>query len=609
MVKALHKKIKSLFITAFIITISIFTIYLCTSSFNRLGTSCSKYIEVNNGETLIIPQLMDSIYNLDFNETGEEISYKTLKIEKNQKKSNLQRTFLLDYMKNPYALYVDGELISQNTKPTEPNYNPSLSFITFSLTDHGEHIVELVGENLQYITWFFGNHGTIESYVQIRVVIYTAIMMLYIGLALLCLVLFIYNSKSVYFLLLSIVGFISAFKILILYEIHFLSGFLDITIWNFHMYNVFTSLLNMILPLYILGYLYDIKPKKSWVILTGVMYIIACFACLDIQIFNRTFMIILGLLTVIGLIIQAYGIYYKKPYWVIMLINNILYSSTGFYKNAMDSFRLPKTIMDGLFHITYVGAMIYLFIFVSIFLVKYIGDVKQLKKKKEDFDKVYMLRGISHDLKHPLAVMKSGNQIMEKYDLPRRDYMKYIQANLKANRQLENMVNNISVYLNGKETEYDGHAPLLEVMDNAIEQFSIFCESSNKVFEVLYKGDIENIVIPLKPIVLYRILFNIFDNANKYSREGSKIELVIEKSDKVIIIFKDSGIGMSPSKVEEVFQPFYRIDESRSEEGLGLGLSVVKNILDKIDGEIKIFSEVGKGTYVFLHFPYEECST
>lgn len=605
MVRGLSKGKIQLIKTGFIIVISMVGIYLCVQLLNQFGTGLSHYVTAENSRINLTEMSSDYIYTVNFENSSEHSTYKKI-ILNSDKHNKSDKTLLLDYLKNPYHMYVNGELVSQNIDKTQQCYNPSLSYITYTLSDEVTHTVEIVGENLQFITWFIGDSEDVKSFVQIRVVVYTSIMMLYIGLAILCMVLFMFNTNKLYFLLLSIIGFVSALKIIILYEIHFISHLIHVTTSNFHMYNVFTSLLNMILPIFILGYLYDMKPKKRFLVLSLVIWLIVSYLCLDIQIYNKLFMVILATLTISGLVLQAYGIYHRKPYWFLMVINNIVYSSTGYYKSAMDSFKMPKSLIDGLFHITYVGATIYLFIFVSIFLIKYIAEVKALNKKKEEFDRVYLLRGISHDLKHPLAVIKSGNQIMEKYDLPRGDYLKYIKANLKANRQLENMVNNIGVYLNGKETDYKGNTNAREVIDNAIQQFTVFCEAANKVFTVHWQDDLNGLNIPLKPIVLYRILFNIFDNANKYSEEGTMISISIRKEDTLSIVFKDQGMGMPESQVEEVFQPFYRIDQSRSEEGLGLGLSVVKNILDNIEGSIGIKSQVGVGTEVQICVPYTE---
>ena len=92
---------------------------------------------------------------------------------------------------------------------------------------------------------------------------------------------------------------------------------------------------------------------------------------------------------------------------------------------------------------------------------------------------------------------------------------------------------------------------------------------------------------------------NLIENAIKFSKENGKIDIkVFQEKEKLIITIRDYGIGMPEDQIEKVFDKFYQIDKSHSEEGSGLGLSIVKRIIELSEGEIDLQSKENKGTIV-----------
>jgi signal transduction histidine kinase len=104
-----------------------------------------------------------------------------------------------------------------------------------------------------------------------------------------------------------------------------------------------------------------------------------------------------------------------------------------------------------------------------------------------------------------------------------------------------------------------------------------------------------------------KVLANVLDNAMKYSREGAgPVRLSIEAdADEVRVRIEDQGVGIPESELPKIFEPFYRVDRSRSREtgGYGLGLSLCKRIMEAHGGSIAIASREGEGTEVSLAFP------
>ncbi|NMB81337.1 MAG: GHKL domain-containing protein [Ignavibacteria bacterium] len=114
------------------------------------------------------------------------------------------------------------------------------------------------------------------------------------------------------------------------------------------------------------------------------------------------------------------------------------------------------------------------------------------------------------------------------------------------------------------------------------------------------------ITLGLDAGLIKQALYNIVDNAIKYGDENSTIEIILlEESDMVIIDIINRGAGISEDKVEKIFDKFYRADESRTRKsgGVGLGLSVVKSIIEMHKGTVSVNSTPNERTTFTLSFP------
>ena len=107
------------------------------------------------------------------------------------------------------------------------------------------------------------------------------------------------------------------------------------------------------------------------------------------------------------------------------------------------------------------------------------------------------------------------------------------------------------------------------------------------------------------PQLIDSIIYNICDNAVKYSRKGGKVDIsVLDEGETALFKVSDTGIGIPPEHLDRIFERFYRVDKSRSKDvgGTGLGLSIVKHAAKVLNAEISIESTVGKGTAVAVRF-------
>ena len=107
--------------------------------------------------------------------------------------------------------------------------------------------------------------------------------------------------------------------------------------------------------------------------------------------------------------------------------------------------------------------------------------------------------------------------------------------------------------------------------------------------------------------VLIRAFVNLLDNAIKYTDEGEiRVNAVRGTGERLQIIISDTGRGISPEHLPHIFERFYRVDESRTTQGFGLGLAIVQEIVHTHHGTIEASSQIGSGTVFRLSFPWVE---
>lgn len=218
--------------------------------------------------------------------------------------------------------------------------------------------------------------------------------------------------------------------------------------------------------------------------------------------------------------------------------------------------------------------------------------------------------GISHDLRTPVSIIKgyteaiSDGVITKKEDL--RETISLIQN--KAN-QLEDMINTLINFMKMNSSQIRQKL-LPHSITEIIRNFAKDAALTAPVFKRTVNTDIdlpENIEVPLDCQLVQRAFENLFSNALRYTNDGDKIDITSFYDDKNIYLeIKDSGIGIEQKDLKYIFDMFYRGTNSRQEEGMGIGLSVVKNIIDTHGWKIDVKSKKGVGTAFKITIPYAD---
>lgn len=223
-------------------------------------------------------------------------------------------------------------------------------------------------------------------------------------------------------------------------------------------------------------------------------------------------------------------------------------------------------------------------------------------KMAEELSGVETLRtdfiaNVSHEMKTPLAVMQNFGTLLQDSDLPADKRLEYAKGITDGSRRISDMMTNIlklnrlenqQIYCNA--TEYN----LSEQLCQGLLQFENVWEKKSIEIETEIA---EDVMITADEELLYLVWNNLLSNAFKFTAEGGTVALSLEADDAFAIIkVKDTGCGMSPEVGAHIFEKFYQGDTSRATQGNGLGLALVKRVIDIMEGEIGVESTPGAGS-------------
>lgn len=207
------------------------------------------------------------------------------------------------------------------------------------------------------------------------------------------------------------------------------------------------------------------------------------------------------------------------------------------------------------------------------------------------------IANVSHEMKTPLAVMQNFGTLLQKPGLSDEKRMEYAKGITDSSRRLADMMTNI-LKLNRLEnqqiypqtTEYD----LGEQLCECLLQYENVWEKSNIEIDT----DIaDNVIVRADAELLSIVWNNLFSNALKFTEAGGKVSLSLATTTHhAIVKIKDTGCGMSPEIGAHIFEKFYQGDTSHATQGNGLGLALVKRVIDIMQGEISVESALGQGT-------------
>lgn len=243
----------------------------------------------------------------------------------------------------------------------------------------------------------------------------------------------------------------------------------------------------------------------------------------------------------------------------------------------------------------------------SIELEEKLSELKR-KNEEEEINKE-LLANISHEFKTPVNVIYSAIQMQ---DLKREsnDINEILKFNsiIKQNcYRLIRLINNFIDSSKLTQQDYNLNLKCLNIV-NIVENttMSILSFAEMKGINVIFDTEEEELFVYADKDLIERTILNILSNAIKYNEENGRIDVLVGiRKENVIIEIEDNGIGIPKEKVKCIFNRYERVktSETRYKEGSGLGLNIVKEIINKFNGNVKIESEEGIGTKITIIIP------
>jgi two-component system, OmpR family, heavy metal sensor histidine kinase CusS len=236
-----------------------------------------------------------------------------------------------------------------------------------------------------------------------------------------------------------------------------------------------------------------------------------------------------------------------------------------------------------------------------------LGFNKMLGRLEDSFSRLSQFSAdLAHELRTPIAILRGEAEGALTKPRTLEQYREVLESSLEEMQRLSAMIDNL-LFLARAETIgsikrqfFDGGA--------VIEQVREFYEalSQDQGVELNTKGEGQ---VYAEPVLFRRALVNLITNALRFTPSGGRVTVLLQHGDGASeISVVDTGCGISAQHLPNVFDRFFRGDAPRSSQGSGLGLSIVKSIMQVHDGNVSVQSDVGQGTMVALRFPHPKPS-
>jgi len=232
-----------------------------------------------------------------------------------------------------------------------------------------------------------------------------------------------------------------------------------------------------------------------------------------------------------------------------------------------------------------------------------------LKQKKLSSIKNDFINNMTHELKTPISTISLASQMLRDNSISNtaRTIEQVSNVIYQESKRLSFQVEKVlqmAVFNEGRLKLKFKEIDVNEIIRSVVLNFELRVKNKNGTLETDLKA--ENALIKGDEVHITNVLFNLLDNAVKYSKEEPQILVSTEnRKGLVIISVKDNGIGISKEYIGQIFERFYRVPTGNVHDvkGFGLGLSYVKKIVESHQGKIKVESTLHKGTKFIIYFP------
>jgi two-component system phosphate regulon sensor histidine kinase PhoR len=239
----------------------------------------------------------------------------------------------------------------------------------------------------------------------------------------------------------------------------------------------------------------------------------------------------------------------------------------------------------------------------AVVLFHDITELKRIDQIRSDF-----VANVSHELRTPLSILRGYIEtLLDNPKTSREELSRILEVMQRHSKRLGLLVDDLLslAQLESSSTNLElRDVRVRELFDNIIRDWEDKLTAKN--LKVIVDLPPDSLNIRADETRLEEVLYNLLENAVKYSREYGEIRLQArQRRAEIVLSVGDDGIGISKDQLPRVFERFYRADKARSRElgGTGLGLAIVKHIAQLHGGHVEAQSELGKGTTIRVVLP------
>ncbi|MDV6316996.1 sensor histidine kinase [Idiomarina sp. HP20-50] len=224
-------------------------------------------------------------------------------------------------------------------------------------------------------------------------------------------------------------------------------------------------------------------------------------------------------------------------------------------------------------------------------------ELEQVNDELQNFAAV-----ASHDLQEPLRKIVRFGELLQQAQLPEKE-RDYLERMVSASRRMQQLIHEILELARlGRDSLQVQTTDLSSIVQGVTREHEAQIASMGAQFDVSLKHEVE-----VDPELMKRVFDNLVTNAIKYARKDRKLKMTLYSqrvsADNVAVYFSDNGIGIEASHHQAVFKPFKRLHSRGDIPGTGMGLAIVKKIVDLHHGDVVLSSQSGEGTTIKIILP------
>jgi len=261
------------------------------------------------------------------------------------------------------------------------------------------------------------------------------------------------------------------------------------------------------------------------------------------------------------------------------------------------------------------GKGLFFYIFVVIVIILACGLFFTLQTVNNELHlskmKSYFMSTVSHEFKSPLTSIRQMAEMLVRGRVPSPErQQKYYTTILQQSERLSHLIDNIldfSKMEDGQKIFRFEKADIIPVVKDIVESFQKHTADQGFHISLTIPEPLPDVAFDKE--AMEQVIHNLIDNACKYSGESKNIEVqLLPKGNKVVIIVRDYGVGISKEDQDKIFSRFYRAGEELTQtvKGSGIGLTIVKQIVEAHQGEITVESSPGKGSIFSVKLPVSQ---